>query len=118
MANQFSIDVLSGQQGINRELANLGNTVGGFMQQRKQEQMMQERQQADQARMQEGIAKYQQAIQSNDIGAISNLMLEYPEMQKIAENAYGFANDQTRRIATDIYTQAFLNPEQDFFLIY
>ena len=92
MANPFSIDILSGQQGINQGLANLGNTLGGLRQQNEQKQLMEQQQQkemAAQQRMQEGAAKYQQAIQNNDIGAISSLMLEYPELQQAAEKAYG-----------------------------
>ena len=108
MANPFAIDVLSGQQGINRGFANLGGAAVGLRQQNEQSKLMEQQQQ----RMQEGVAKYQQAIQSNDISAISNLMLEYPELQQVAESAYGFTNDQTKKIATDSYTQAFLNPDQ------
>lgn len=115
MANPFAIDILSGQQGINRGLANLGGALGGLRQQNEQRQLMEQQQQkevAAQQRMQEGAAKYQQAIQNNDIGEIANLMLEYPGLQQAAEKAYGFANDQTRKIAQDIYVQGYLNPEQ------
>jgi hypothetical protein len=105
--NPFSIDILSGQQGINQSLAGLGNTLGGLGQQRELEQQ----QEAQQMRLQEGAQKYQQAISSGDIGQISSLMLEYPELQQTAERAFGFSNDQSKQIASDIYTQAYLNPD-------
>lgn len=113
MANQFSIDVLSGQQGINRELANLGNTVGGFMQQRKQEQMMQEQQQAAEARRNEFVTGLQSAIGSKSyIKDLTNLMSNYPEYAEEARKIYGFTNDQTEEIARRGYLQAYQNPEQ------
>lgn len=107
MANPFYVDPTGGFNtgaGISQALGSVAGAVDRYKATQQQEQQ--------QARLQEGAKKYQQAIASGDIGQVSNLMLEYPELQQTAERAFGFSNDQTKRIATDIYTQAYLNPEQ------
>ena len=108
MANPYLLDFTTGQRGVNQAAGNLANTVGRLGQQMR----MDEQKAQQEARMAEGVEKYQQAIANNDIQALSETMLEFPEMAQVARNAYGFANEQTERAATDIYTQAIINPEQ------
>ncbi len=109
MANPFSIDVLSGQQGINQGLQNLGNAVGGFMQQREMEQQ----QQAAQDRRNEFTSGLQDAIGSESyIKDLTGLMASFPEYAEEARKVYGFTNDQTEQIARQGYLNAYRNPEQ------
>jgi len=109
MANPFSIDILSGQRGINQSLGNLTNAVGGFMQQREMEQQ----QQAAKDRRNEFSAGLQSAIGSESyIQDLTGLMARFPEYAEEARKVYGFTNDQTEQIARQGYLNAYRNPEQ------
>jgi len=107
--NPFTIDILSGQQGINQGLGNLSNAVGGFMQQ----QEMKQQQQAAQDRRNEFATGLQNAIGSESyIKDLTGLMTRFPEYAEEARKVYGFTNEQTEQIARQGYLNAYKNPEQ------
>ena len=120
MPNQFYVDPTGGIN-LGGAFQNLGSAIGGFQQRRQQEQLMQQQQEQQaqqqaqqeqqQARMMQGKAAFQEALQAGDAGAIAQLSIEYPEMSKQAQDAFGFTNDVTKKITTDAYTQAALNPQ-------
>lgn len=122
MVNPFNINLTSGQQLINQGFSNLNRGIGAFKQQQAfqqqqerqemQRQQQMEQQQAERLRLQEGVQKYQQAIASGDIGQVANLMLEYPSIQKQAEQAFNFVNERTKELAIEAYTDAYFNPER------
>lgn len=107
--NPFTIDILSGQQGISQSLGNLSNAVGGFMQQ----QEMKQQQQAAQDRRNEFATGLQNAIGSESyIQDLTGLMARFPEYAEEARKVYGFTNEQTEQIARQGYLNAYKNPEQ------
>lgn len=107
--NPFTIDILSGQRGINQSLASLGGTLGGL----KQQQEMQQQQQAAQDRRNEFATGLQNAIGSESyIQDLTGLMARFPEYAEEARKVYGFTNDQTEKIARQGYLNAYKNPEQ------
>lgn len=99
--NPFFINPLGGQgPAIGQGLAGLGAIIG---EQRQQDQAAKQRQQAQIA--------VQEAVASGDAGKVAQVMIQHPELQEVAGNAFGFTNEQTQAIAEQTYSQVLTNPE-------
>lgn len=81
------------------QLAGLGALIG---------QGRKEREAADY--QQQAKAAISAAIQSRDPRQVSNVMTQYPEYQKMAQEAFGIANTETERIARDTYRRVLADP--------
>lgn len=103
MANPFYVAPLGGLS----TYANIGNQIGGAI---EQSQLAQQ-----QAEQQEQLAEAQQAVssafESGDVNAIRQAMIQYPEMAEQAKNAFGFTNEQTERVARETYRRVLSDPE-------
>lgn len=105
MANPFYVqpgnNFGQGIQGLAQGISQVGQVRREEAAQMKQQEYMQ------QAKKEVG-----EALQSGDPAKIRDVMVKYPEIQKEAEAAFGFTNDQTRQIAGETYRRALSDPER------
>lgn len=117
MANPFYVDPTGGvdsSEGFDK----LASTVGSGLRYRDEKNLIAEAaekkaQAADdqQARLRAGGAALKQAIDSGDPVAVRDVMLQYPELQDTAKNAFGFTNEQTEQVAKDTYRRVLADPD-------
>lgn len=99
--NPFYVDPLGGYgPSIGRGLQGLGAVI------KERRDVQQQRQRAQAAQ-----TAITQAVRSGDAAQVADVVVEYPEYQKQAETAFGFASDETRRVAEATYSRVLADPE-------
>ena len=109
--NPFYVDPTGGVD-LSRSYANLGQAISGFGQlqrQREKESQAEEAKNLVKQRVKQGSAAIKDAM--GDPVKMAQAMIDYPELQKTAETAFGFTNDVTKGIASDTYSKVLSDPE-------
>jgi len=102
--NPFYFDQSAGRETV-RQRGEMLSGVGNIIAENRQKQEAQ-------AANQQAKTDIRAAMQSGDPSAMADVMIKYPEMQKTAEAAFGFANEQTKQAATKAYQDALSNPDR------
>lgn len=117
MANPFYVDPTGGRDS-GEDFTRLGQNLLSAVERREEKDLMAKQretqaQAADdqQERLRSGGDALKQAIDSGDPVAVRDVMLQYPELQDTAKNAFGFTNEQTEQVAKDTYRRVLANPD-------
>lgn len=77
--------------------------IGSILQKDRERSEEQERIASAKLERQKAVEAVQKAVASNDPVQVRNAMIQYPSMNEVMKNSFGFANDVTKGIATDTY---------------
>lgn len=115
--NPFTIDIMSGQRGINQGFQNLGNALGNLRLEQRQDAFLNEQQRIEKQkeeqlkqRQSDFSNKLQEALKSGSGRAVALVATEYPEFQKQAREIFNFANEDTERLSQNGYLRAYMDP--------
>lgn len=109
--NPFYVDPTGGID-VGSRLAGLGQSLAGYGQIREQREREQA-QQAEQQQLQDRMRSGQEAIRGamGNPSEMAKVMIDYPELQKVAESAFGFTNEATKPIVNQVYSQVLSDPD-------
>jgi len=102
--NPFEIDVRT--PAVQQGLQGLGQFATQYGQQRREDEVRA----ASQARFESAQRDIMAAYQSGDPNKMAEVSIKYPEFQKVTEQAFGFANRQTKAFAESTYAQVLADP--------
>jgi len=103
--NPFAIDVST--PAVQQGLQGLGQVFGQIGQQRREDEVKA----ASQKRFESAQRDIMAAYQSGDPNKMAEVSIKYPEFQKVTEQAFGYANEQTKATSRSVYSQLLSNPD-------